>query len=423
MTPELSYRGDVLHLEGVSLEALAAACGTPAYVYSRAHLVAQYRRLDEALAGLPHRICYAVKANSNLAVLRLLASLGAGFDIVSRGELERVLHAGCDARHVVFSGVGKRVDEIAFALKAGIGCFNVESEAELERIEREAERIGRRAAVAVRVNPDIDARTHPYISTGLKRNKFGVHASAAKRLLARAHTSRWLDATGVGCHIGSQITTPAPLVEALERMTELADELRAQGIPLAHVDLGGGLGIRYRDEPEFDVDAYANALRQRLGPTGLTLLLEPGRYLVGNGGLLLTRVEYLKPSLDPEGRNFAVVDAAMNDLIRPTLYSAWHDVVPVRQSGVRALPWDVVGPVCETGDFLAHERELPLAEGALLAILSAGAYGFVQSSNYNTRDRAPEVLVDGNTFTTVRRRETLSDQLALENAQAVRLGP
>jgi diaminopimelate decarboxylase len=423
MTPELAYRDDVLHVEGVSLETIAQACGTPAYVYSRAHFVAQYRRLDDALAPLPHRICYAVKANSNVAVLRLFADLGAGFDIVSRGELERVLHAGGEPSKIVFSGVGKSTDEIAFALRTGIGCFNVESAAELARIEREAARLGRRAPVAVRVNPDIDARTHPYISTGLKRNKFGVPPAEAKRLVASALASPHLEVLGVGCHIGSQITSHAPLVEALERLAELADALTADGVPLTHIDLGGGLGVRYRDEPEFDVDTYANALRQRLGPTGLTLLLEPGRFLVANGGLLLTRVEYLKRSLDPEGRNFAIVDAAMNDLIRPTLYSAWHAIEPVRRRTRTVELWDVVGPVCESGDFLGQERNLAVDEGDLLAILSAGAYGFVQSSNYNSRDRAVEVLVDGDAFGVIRRRETLRDQLALESAEPVTLTP
>jgi diaminopimelate decarboxylase len=414
MTPELEYRDDVLHLEDVSLEAVAARCGTPAYVYSHAHFTAQYQRLDHALGGIPHRICFAVKANSNLAVLRLFGALGAGFDIVSGGELERVLHAGGDPSRIVFSGVGKSAAEIGFALRVGIGCFNVEGEAELARIEEQAARAGVRAPVALRVNPDIDAGTHPYISTGLKRNKFGVPAADAPRLFARARSSAHVEIVGIGCHIGSQIATPAPLIEALERLLELVDELAADGIRLHHLDLGGGLGVAYRDEAEFDLDTYQSALRQRLSGRGLELVLEPGRFLVANGGILLTRVEYLKPASDPGGRNFAIVDAAMNDFIRPTLYGAWHAVEPVRRGAHAQATWDVVGPVCESGDFLAHDRRLALADGDLLAILGAGAYGFVQSSNYNSRDRAPEVLVDGARFTLVRRRETARDQLALE---------
>ena len=419
MTPELGYRDSVLHLEDVSLETLAQACGTPAYVYSKAHFTRRYHELDRALGAVPHRICYAVKANSNLGVLRVFADLGAGFDIVSGGELERVLAAGGAPDRVVFSGVGKSTAEIAFALKCGIGCFNVESAPELDRLEQEASRIGRRAPVALRVNPDIDARTHPYISTGLKRNKFGVPAPAARELVARIVASPHFEFRGVGCHIGSQIATPAPLIEALERIVELVDELRRDGIAVEHVDLGGGLGVRYRDEPEFDLEAYARAIGQRLSGSGLTLLIEPGRFLVANGGVLLTRVEYLKPAHEPDGRSFAVVDAAMNDLIRPTLYSAWHAIEPVRVTSRRRTRWDVVGPVCESGDFLAHDRELDLEPGALLAVLTAGAYGFVQSSNYNSRDRAPEVMVDGVGFRVVRRRETLRDQLALESAAGV----
>ena len=416
MTPELAYRDGVLHLEDVSLEAVAAACGTPAYVYSKAHFVTRYRALDRALGSVPHRICYAVKANSNLGVLRVFAELGAGFDIVSGGELERVLAAGGDPDTIVFSGVGKSTEEIAFALKCGIGCFNVESAPELARLEQEAARIGRRAPVALRVNPDIDAQTHPYISTGLKRNKFGVPAQIARALVDRIVGSPHFELRGIGCHIGSQITSPAPLIEALERIVELARDLERAGIAIEHVDLGGGFGVSYRDEPEFDVATYARAVGQLLCGTGRKLVIEPGRYLVANGGVLLTRVEYLKPGHDAESRNFAVVDAAMNDLIRPTLYSAWHAVEPVRASTRRRSTWDVVGPVCESGDFLALDRELDLDPGALLAIRTVGAYGFVQSSNYNSRDRAPEILVDGAGFRVVRRRETLRDQLALESA-------
>jgi diaminopimelate decarboxylase len=321
----------------------------------------------------------------------------------------------------VFSGVGKSGAEIAFALKSGIGCFNVESETELLRIEEHARRAGVRAPVAIRVNPDIDARTHPYISTGLKRNKFGVAAADTPALVTRAQSSPHLEVLGIGCHIGSQITSVAPFAAAFERMIELVDEITAKGVRIRHLDLGGGLGVTYRDEPAFDLTAYAAAIRTCLDGRDLELLLEPGRFLVANGGVLLTRVEYLKRSRDPEGRNFAIVDAAMNDLIRPALYSAWHDVVPVRRDGGQVETWDVVGPVCETGDFLAKDRSLALAEGELLAVLSTGAYGFVQSSNYNSRDRAPEVIVDGAEFAVVRRRESLADQLALEDPRGVRL--
>ncbi len=420
MTPELNYVDGTLTLEAVPLNAIADACGTPTYVYSSAHFERRYHALDHALAGIRHRICYAVKANSNIAVLKLFAGLGAGFDIVSGGELERVLRAGGEAERVVFSGVGKSTDEIAFALRAGIGFFNCESEDELHRIDRQARRLGRTARIGVRVNPNIDAKTHPYISTGLRTNKFGVTPEQAQRMIEYAAVSDALEPAGVGCHIGSQITDPAPLIEALERIMELTDTLQAHGVPLSHVDLGGGLGITYRDETEFDLDRYARALVQRLAGRDLELMLEPGRYLVGNGGLLLTRVEYLKPAAEPMGRNFAVVDAAMNDLIRPTLYDAWHAVVnvhtPDAQTTTRA--WQIVGPVCESGDFLAHDRDLALEPGDLLALLSAGAYGFVQSSNYNSRDRAAEVLVKDDAFTVVRRRETVSDQLALESTGA-----
>jgi len=418
MTPELSYRDNVLHLEDVSLEDVADACGTPAYVYSRAHFANRYQALDAALSGVAHEICYAVKANSSLAVLRTFADLGAGFDIVSGGELERVLFAGGDPARVVFSGVGKSTAEIAFAIKVGIGCFNVESASELARIEHEASRAGVRAPIAIRVNPDIDARTHPYISTGLKQNKFGVPPDEARRLLRAAAASPHLDVRGLGCHIGSQITEAAPLIDALDRMASLAEAVIAEGIEVHHLDLGGGLGVTYRNEPEFDLHAYASALRQRFVGTSLTLFMEPGRYLVANGGVLLTRVEYLKPAIDGAGRNFAIVDAAMNDLIRPTLYSAWHAIEPVHRHPGPSAVWDVVGPVCESGDFLGHDRTLCLEEGTLLAVLTAGAYGFVQSSNYNSRDRAPEVLVDGASIHVVRRRETLRDQLELESLPA-----
>jgi diaminopimelate decarboxylase len=417
MSPELAYRDHVLHLEEVPLPAIAHACGTPVYVYSRAHFEARFRALERALGSVPHRICYAVKANSNIAVIERFARLGAGFDIVSGGELERVLRAGGDAARIVFSGVGKSTAEIGFALRVGVGCFNCESGAELERIEREAARLGRTARIAIRVNPNIDARTHPYISTGLRENKFGVSPQLARTLMLRARESAALLPIGIGCHIGSQITDPEPLIEALDRLLELLRVLAGDGIELEHVDLGGGFGVTYRDEPEFDLDRWAGAVTRRLAGRGLDVLVEPGRYLVANGGVLLTRVEYLKPASDADGRNFAIVDAAMNDLIRPALYSAWHEVVTVTEPDpqTETTTWQIVGPVCESGDLLAQDRDLPLIGNDLLAVLSAGAYGFVQSSNYNSRDRAAEVLVDGAAFAIVRRRETLGDQLALES--------
>jgi len=409
-------RDGVLHAEQVSLVQIAEQVGTPVYVYSRAHFESRYRALVAALAPLPVDICYAVKANSNLQVLRCFHQLGAGFDIVSGGELQRVLSAGGDPSRVVFSGVGKTVAEIDFALKAGIGCFNVESGAELDRVAERANLLGRRAAISIRVNPNVDAGTHPYISTGLKRNKFGVPIAAARDLYRTAARHPALDVRGIDCHIGSQIGSPAPLLEALASLLELVDALAAEGIVLTHLDLGGGLGVRYRDELDFDVMAYGAHLRQALAGRTLRLVLEPGRFLVANGGVLLTRVEYLKSGTAPDTPNFAIVDAAMNDLIRPALYQAWHDIVPVTEPPRALAPqtWQIVGPVCETGDFLGHDRTLALTSGDLLAVRSAGAYGMVQSSNYNTRSRLVEVLVDGDRFTLIRRRETVRDQLRLE---------
>jgi len=411
-------------VEGVPLADVAERCGTPTYVYSRAHFTAQFNALAAALAPVPHRICYAVKANGNLAVLRLFAQLGAGFDIVSGGELERVVRAGGDPRTVIFSGVGKAASEIDFALKIDIGSFNVESSSELERLDERARRLGKRARISVRVNPDIDAGTHPYISTGLKTNKFGVPRAEAISIYRRASNSRWLDVVGIDCHIGSQIKTAAPLIAAAENLLDIVDTLARDGIQIDHVDVGGGLSVVYDDEPAFDLDAYASALRRLFAGRRQTLVLEPGRFLVANGGVLLTRVEYLKPAQTRDARNFAVVDAAMNDLIRPVLYQAWHraTVVDAPSAGPTAR-WDLVGPVCETGDFLAHDRELALAEGTLLAISSAGAYGFVQSSNYNSRNRPAEVLVDGDAFAVVRRRETIGDQLRGEIADDPALAP
>jgi len=405
-----SYIASQLHAEEVALSRIAERYGTPCYVYSRAALTEAWRAFDAAFAGRDHLVCYAVKANSTLAVLNLLARLGSGFDIVSGGELARVLAAGGDPRKVVFSGVGKTAEEMLPALAAGIHCFNVESEGELARLEAVAAQCGKTAAVSLRVNPDVDPRTHPYIATGLKENKFGVAYEDAPGLYRKARTMRHLAVTGIGCHIGSQLTDVAPFVAALDRILELADRLHTEGIPLAHIDIGGGLGIRYKDESPPAVTDYARALTGRLGSRALKLLLEPGRVLSGQAGLLLTRVEYLKHGRE---KNFAVVDAAMNDLLRPALYEAWHDVLPVaRANGGKT--YEIVGPVCESGDFLARARTLALREGDLLAVMAAGAYGMSMSSNYNTRPRAAEVMVDGAQAHLVREREAVSELMARE---------
>ncbi len=406
------YRDGELCAEGVALAAIAERFGTPCYVYSRAAIETAYRAFDEAFAGTPHLVCYALKANPNLAVLNLLARLGSGFDIVSGGELARVLAAGGDSARVVFSGVGKSAEEMAAALDAGILCFNVESAPELEALASIAARAGRVAPVSIRVNPDVDPKTHPYIATGLKETKFGVAFDEALPLYRRAATLPSLAVRGLDCHIGSQITELDALTEAAQRMFDLADRIEAAGIPLAHIDLGGGIGIRYRDEETIDPGAYALAVRQARGARGHRLLFEPGRLLVGNAGVLLTRVVYLKRG---GPRNFAVVDAAMNDLIRPALYDAWQAVDAVRPRRNAAHPWEVVGPVCESADFLAHDRLLALEEGDLLAVRGAGAYGMAMSSNYNARPRACEVLVDGDRMHLVRRREEVADLYALES--------
>ena len=403
-----------IHADGVPLTRIAEAVGTPAYVYSWPTVVDRYRQLEAAFDGVDHRICYAVKANGNLAILARLAKLGAGFDIVSGGELERVLRAGGDARRVVFSGVGKSVPDIDFGIKCGIDAFNVESASELSRLEARARLVGRSARVSVRVNPDVDANTHPYIATGLKENKFGVAPAQALELYRRASASAVLDVAGIDCHIGSQIAAVEPFGEALTALLRLVDVLAADGIVLDHIDLGGGFGIAYGDEESLDLDALGEVLRRSLTGRRVELRTEPGRCLVADAGVLLTRVEYLKPAPEPGYRNFAVVDAAMNDLIRPALYQAWHAVEPVAENQAPSLRWDIVGPVCESGDYLALDRELALREGDLLAIRSAGAYGFAQSSNYNTRPRAAEVLVEGDDFAVIRKRETVADLLRLE---------
>ncbi|WP_047289917.1 diaminopimelate decarboxylase [Pseudomonas protegens] len=407
-----NYRDGELFAEGVALSAIAERFGTPTYVYSRAHIEAQYQAYAQALAGMPHLVCFAVKANSNLGVLNVLARLGAGFDIVSRGELERVLAAGGQAYKIVFSGVGKTRDDMRRALEVGVHCFNVESAEELERLQLVAAELGVRAPVSLRVNPDVDAGTHPYISTGLKENKFGIDIATAEDVYIRAAQLPNLEIVGVDCHIGSQLTTLEPFIDALDRLLDLVDRLGECGIYLRHIDLGGGLGVRYRDEePPLAAD-YVKAVRQRLDGRDLALVFEPGRFIVANAGVLLTRVEYLKHT---EHKDFAIVDGAMNDLIRPALYQAWMDVSAVRPREAEPRTYDIVGPICETGDFLAKERTLVLAEGDLLAVHSAGAYGFVMSSNYNTRGRAAEVLVDGDQAVEVRRRETVAELFAGES--------
>lgn len=407
-----NYRGGGLFAEDVALSSIAERFGTPTYVYSRAHIEQQYRSYTEALAGTEHLVCFAVKANSNLAVLNVLARLGAGFDIVSGGELERVLAAGGRADRVVFSGVGKTRADMRRALEVGVHCFNVESVNELERLAQVAAEMGVRAPVSLRVNPDVDAGTHPYISTGLKENKFGVSIDEAEDVYVRAAQLASLDIIGVDCHIGSQLTSLAPFIDALDRLLLLVDRLAACGIHLKHLDLGGGLGVRYQEEQPPVAGDYIQAIRQRLEGRELALVFEPGRYIVANAGVLLTQVEYLKHT---EHKHFAIVDAAMNDLIRPALYQAWMDVTPVNPRQGQANAYDVVGPICETGDFLAKDRELVLEEGDLLAVHSAGAYGFVMSSNYNTRGRCAEVLVDGERAFEVRRRETIAELYAGES--------
>ena len=407
-----NYRDGQLFAEGVALSAIAERFGTPTYVYSRAHIEAQYRSYTDALQGVEHLVCFAVKANSNLGVLNLLARLGAGFDIVSGGELERVLAAGGRADRVVFSGVGKTREDMRRALEVGVHCFNVESTDELERLQVVAAEMGKVAPVSLRVNPDVDAGTHPYISTGLKENKFGIAIADAEEVYVRAAQLPNLEVVGVDCHIGSQLTTLEPFLDALDRLLALIDRLGECGILLRHLDLGGGVGVRYRDEQPPLAGDYVKAIRERVGDRDLALVFEPGRYIVANAGVLLTRVEYLKHT---EHKEFAIVDAAMNDLIRPALYQAWMGVSAVQPREGEGRAYDLVGPICETGDFLAKDRVLNLAEGDLLAVESAGAYGFVMSSNYNTRGRCAEVLVDADQAFEVRRRETIAELFAGES--------
>ncbi len=402
-----AYQNGRLYAESVALEEIAERFGTPCYVYSRAAIEARLKDYQQALAGCDHLICYAVKANSNLAVLNLLARLGAGFDIVSGGELQRVLAAGGDAAKVVFSGVGKTAGEMAMALQRGIHCFNVESADELLRLQDVAQSLQLCAPVSIRVNPDVDANTHPYIATGMRENKFGIDIADAVAVYQQAAAMSHIEVKGVDCHIGSQLIESQPFFDALQRVLALVDELASRGIPLRHLDLGGGLGVVYRDEQPPSPQQYIGELRKLVGERPLTLVFEPGRYIVANAGLLLTRVEYLKSN--PE-KNFAVVDAAMNDMLRPALYQSWMAIDPVVPRDDSApLQWDVVGPVCETADFIAKDRALALQAGDLLALRSAGAYGFVMSSNYNSRGRAAEIMVDGKQPYVVRQREGFAD--------------
>lgn len=397
--------------ESVPLAEIAARFGTPCYVYSRAALEAALDEFQQELTGIDSLVCYALKANSSLAVLNIFARRGAGFDIVSIGELQRALAAGADPKKIVFSGVGKSAPEMAYALDTGILCFNVESAPELDRLNEVAGGLKKKAPISLRVNPDVDAKTHPYISTGLKENKFGVAYEDALEVYQHAACLPNLEITGIDCHIGSQLLDPAPFAEALDKLLLLIDQLAARGIHLHHIDLGGGLGIRYKDEEAPTVKDYLRPLLQALKDRSLKILFEPGRRLVGNAGVLLTRVEYLKPG---EAKNFAIVDAAMNDLARPALYDAWHDIVAVSPRSVAPRDWDIVGPICESGDFLGRNRSLAIEPGDLLAVMSAGAYGMVMSSNYNTRPRAAEVMVDGTEVHLIRRRETVEELYAHE---------
>ncbi len=401
------HQAGSLYAEAVPVADIAQRYGTPTYIYSRKTLEQHWHAFDEAFKEMPHLVCYAVKANSNLAVLNVLARLGSGFDIVSAGELARVIAAGGEAGKTVFSGVGKTEAEIEYALAQNIRCFNVESIPELSRINDVAARMGKLAPVSIRVNPDVDAQTHPYISTGLKENKFGIDIEQARSVYQSAKSMANLSVVGVDCHIGSQLTSVSPFVDALKRVLALIDELAQDGIDIKHLDIGGGLGIHYRDETPPSPAEYAAALKPLLAERELEILLEPGRAIAGNAGILLTKVEFIKPT---EAKQFAIVDAAMNDLLRPALYQSWQQIVPVQlETQAKPAVYDIVGPICETGDFLGKDRELAIEQGDLLAIRSAGAYGFTMSSNYNSRPRAAEIMVDGKDIHVVRERETVQD--------------
>jgi len=408
-----NYQGDTLYAEDVPLPEIAAHHGTPCFVYSRATLERHFRVYEEAMGELPHLICYAVKANSNLAVLNLLARQGAGFDIVSGGELQRVLAAGGDASKVIFSGLGKTAGEMEQALEAGIHCFNIESPAELDRLNEIAMARGEKAPISLRVNPDVDAGTHPYISTGLKENKFGIASDEALDVYRRAAGMEGIEVLGIDCHIGSQLTSIEPFLDAIDRLLVMVDTLAGEGITISHFDMGGGLGVTYGQEQPPHPSELITAVKDRFKERDMTLLMEPGRSIAANAGIFLTRVEYLKCN---EHKNFAIVDGAMNDLIRPALYGAWQEIVSVVKKIGSKKTYDVVGPVCESGDFLGKDRELIVEAGDLLAVRSAGAYGFVMSSNYNTRPRAPEIMVDGDKHHVVRQRETVDQLLALESS-------
>ena len=408
-----NYRDNELFAEDIAVQDIVKKYGSPCYIYSRATLERHWHAFDKAFQDHSHLICYAVKANSNIGLLNLLARLGSGFDIVSLGELERVIAAGGDPKKVVFSGIGKREDEILAALKIGIRCFNIEVRDELDRINRLAKLLGVIAPVSFRVNPNVDAKTHPYISTGLKENKFGIDIDQALTEYRRAATMPNINIIGIDCHIGSQLTETGPFLDALDKLLELVSALKADNINLHHLDLGGGLGIRYNTETPPKPADYIELILERLGATDFEILLEPGRAIVGNAGILVTQIEYLKPT---PHKNFAIVDAAMNDLMRPSLYSAWQEIIPiVKNSNAPEKLWDIVGPVCETGDFLGKERMLKIAQGDLLAIRSSGAYGFSMSSNYNSRPRVPELMVDGNQVHLIRERESLIDLWSSEH--------
>ena len=411
-----TFKNGELHAENVALKQIAAEFNTPCYVYSKAALTQAFNSFKAGLVGTNHLVCFAVKANPNIAILNVFAKLGAGFDIVSGGELARVLAAGGDPQKIVFSGVGKSADEMRAALNAGIFCFNVESASELARLNTVAAEMGKIAPVSLRVNPNVDAKTHPYISTGLKNNKFGVAFDEAIAVYETAAAMPNIAVHGVDCHIGSQITELAPFIEALDLILGLVDKLEAKSIHISHIDVGGGIGITYSDETPPEFTTYAKAILDKIKQRNVKLLFEPGRALVGNAGVLLTKVEYLKASSkDSEAKNFAIVDAAMNDLMRPALYDAYHDIRAVTPRTGEVSTYEIVGPVCESGDFLGHDRKLNLQEGDLLAIMSAGAYGMSMASNYNTRGRAAEIMVDGDQVHVIRQREKIADLFTLES--------
>ena len=410
-----NYKNGHLFAEDINLESIAKEHGTPCYVYSRATLERHYRAFDDAFGDQPHMICYSVKANSNIAILNLLARMGSGFDIVSVGELERVLKAGGDPKKVVFSGVGKRIDEMQRALDVGIRCFNIESIGELERLNGVAKDMGKIASISIRVNPDVDAKTHPYISTGLKDNKFGIDIELVEDVYHQAAAMDNIHVSGIDCHIGSQLTDISPFMDALDRLLDLADRLKESGITIEHLDIGGGLGVRYKDETPPLPSDYTAHLFTNDRIKKYEIVIEPGRAIAANISILLTKVEYIKNGVE---KNFAIVDAAMNDLIRPSLYQGHHEIIPVNENKSADIPrkiFDIVGPICETGDFLGKDRELSLKQNDLLAIRSTGAYGFVMSSNYNTRPRAPEIMVDGNKSHIIRQRETVESLFSNEN--------